>query len=175
MKKNLLAAIVAIILVVFSAQPGYAGFITTRHNTTEQVARHQAAVSKNSPARLEQLKALIRDRFRPVFSSPAQDGEIQKRKIAWQNIASLGLASLGLFSAFLGFAGVISASGWSALAAAAILFGLLCGVGGIVFGIIGMRHGRKWRFRGFALAGLILGCFDIFFLLLVATLAALIA
>ena len=69
-----------------------------------------------------------------------------------------------------GFASVISAIGWTAFASVAVVFGLMCGIAGLIFGIMGLKK-RKHKFRGFAMAGLILGCVDIFFLCVVALLA----
>jgi hypothetical protein len=157
--------------MAFTLQPAYAGFVTTKNISPEHIAA-PADANQTVHNKRQELKALIKSKISALF---ADDGEkkVNTKKVAWQNIASLACSSLGFLSLFMAFAGVISASGWSALAIAAILFGLLCGVGGLVFGIMGLRmRKKKWRFRGFALAGLILGCIDLFFLLIVVFLAA---
>jgi len=173
MKKHLLTAIITTFFIAFAVQPAYAGFVTAKSNTPERVAPADAKQTIHS--KRGELKALIKSKLTSLFSV-GDEQKVNTKKIAWQNIASLACSSLGFLSLFMAFAGVISASGWSALAAAAMILGLLCGIGGVVFGIQGLRmRKKKWRFRGFALAGLILGCIDLFFLLIVVFVAAALA
>ena len=58
-----------------------------------------------------------------------------------------------------------------AAAIPAIIFGILCGLAGIIFGVKG-RPSRRHKFIGLALAGIILGSIDVFFLFVLALIVA---
>ncbi len=172
MKRSLYAAIIAIFLITVAARPCYAGFVTPKNSAVTTVIDLPAA----KPAVHEKKVAVIssvKSHIKSIFSFDHKT-EIKGKKPAWQSIASICCSSLGFFSTFIGFAAVISAQGLSTLALATILFGVLCGIGGIVLGVMGLRK-KKHKLRGFALAGLILGCVDIFILSVVTLFAALLS
>ena len=168
MKRSLLTTILAIFLIAIASQPTYAGFATPKTNAVTTVV-DPAETKQTVNDKTQSVIASIKSHVKSIF--PAHHKREEKsKKPAWQSIASLGCSTLGFIMMVAGFASVISAIGWTAFASVAVVFGLMCGIAGLIFGIMGLKK-RKHKFRGFAMAGLILGCVDIFFLCVVALLA----
>ncbi len=172
MKKTLLTAVISFILVLTSTHHACAGFATAKHSNA-QTTTGPTDTKVSTRDKKQVLIAEIKNKLKNAFSFDQKE-DSKHKKSSWQAFVSFGCSMLGFILMIAGFLSLFSEVGALVVgpgALSAIVFGILCGIAGIVFGIKGVKR-RKHKFRGFALAGIILGSIDLFFLLVLVLIAA---
>ena len=172
MKKSLLPIVIAFILMIAGTPATYAGFVMPTHSETAAVPPPAASTKEKIAEKRHTMIALIKDRVKSAIPHGHSEHEGAK-KVSWQPFVSFGCSLLGFFLMIGGLAALGSAIDASAAVYGSfslLIAGILLGIAGVVFGIISVKH-RKNRFRGFALAGMILGYIDIFFLAIITAVA----
>ena len=156
-----MAIVIVISLLSGSISNSYAGFVIVTDKNMSFIVSTVASARQNTCVRKQDPAISIRDGFNSKFVT--NDGEGKHKRSSWQAFVSLGSSLTGFILILAGLAAssVVVTTGATILLA----LGALLGLAGLIFGITGMRHREKRKFRGFAIAGMIIGCIDLFLLL----------